>query len=92
MKRKTVILIFLMVLVLGVVKIVMTAKLATTGADLALIQSEEYNLAAQNLVNMEKIAQASSMRRITSEAERLGFVKADKIVSLTPDIPIALRR
>lgn len=81
-----------MVMILGVVKIVMTAKLATTGAQLALIQSEEYNLASQNLAYTEKIAEASSMRRIASEAERLGFVRTERIISLTPDIPIALRR
>ena len=70
----------------------MTAKLATTGVDLALIQTQANDLNSQNLEYSEEITKASTMKQIASEAKRLGFVKVERIVSLTADIPIALGR
>lgn len=90
MNRKIITLIFFIVFVLAFAKIILSAGLATTGANLAQLERERVKIAQENLNLEESIVELSSLARISIEANRLGFSKAGKIAALTPDLPIAL--
>ncbi len=89
MKRKSIFFIFLIVFILGVAKIFLTAKLATTGVDLAKIEKETTQLTDQNLFIEEKASEFSSLTRVASEAGKLGFLPVERMVSLSLKLPIA---
>lgn len=91
MKKRPILLIFILVVVLALAKIFLSAKLATTGAALAQIESQTQELGQKNLLLEEQMLDLSSLSRISSEAARLGLRKTDKILSLTLEVPIALR-
>lgn len=91
MKRRTVFLIVGLVLVLAVMKIFLTATLATTGVDLDQMRKEAKGMEEQNLLLKEEIVSLSALSRISQEATKLGLRKSGNIVSLTLEVPLAMR-
>lgn len=91
MKRKAIAIIFILVFVLALAKIFLTAKLATAGADLAKIESDGQNLTERNQLLEEKVVELSSLSRISQEAAKLGLAKAEKVISLTFQMPVAMK-
>ena len=91
MKRRTVFLIVGLVLVLAVMKIFLTATLATTGVDLDQMRKEAKGMEEQNLLLKEEIASLSALSRISQEATKLGLRKSGNIVGLTLEVPLAMR-
>jgi cell division protein FtsL len=89
-KPKLVYLIFGLVLVLAGAQLILSHWLATTGGKLRQWEEKTQSLEQQNRVLTEEINHMGSLSRIASEAQRLGLVKADKVLYLTPQIPVAL--
>lgn len=91
MKRRTVFPIVGLVLILAVIKIFLTAALATAGFDLDQTRKEAKRMEEQKLLLKEEIASLSTLSRISREAARLEFRKSERIVSLTLEVPLAMR-
>lgn len=89
--KKTLYLISGVLLLLSFVKILMSAKLATTGVELTQIANQSQSLTGQNCQYEELITETSSFQRISSEAVKLGLGPSKKVVSLVSEVPIALR-
>lgn len=92
MRRKTVFLIFMVVLFLAIAKIFLSAKMATVGGDLARVEKQKQVLGEQNRLLEAEIASSASLLRISQEAPKLGFLPRKEIVNLTLEVPIALGR
>lgn len=91
MNKNAFFLIFSLVFALAVVKIVLTARLATTGVKLAKIETTSGQLIQENRILSEGITENSSLVKISSEAARLGFIKGTKIANFALQVPVALR-
>lgn len=91
-KPKLISLIIGLVLVLAGTQLVISHWLATTGGKLRQWEEKTEMLEQQNRVLTEEINQMGSLSRIASEAQRLGLVKADKVLYLAPQIPVALEK
>lgn len=91
MNKNAFFLIFGLVLTLAVVKIVLAARLATTGVKLAKIEAISIQLTQENRILNEEIVENSSLNKISSEAASLGFVKGTKIANFALQVPVALR-
>lgn len=84
-------LIFFLVLVLSLGKLIVANILATTGGQLGRMESEAVSLKAENQEIEGKLIELSTLSRIASEAEKLGFKKASFVVFLREEVPVALR-
>lgn len=78
-------------MLLSLTKVLMSAKLATTGVELTQIANQSQDLTSRNRQYEELITGKSSFQRISSEATKLGLEPSKKIVNLASEIPIALR-
>ncbi|MDP3888760.1 MAG: hypothetical protein Q8Q24_01815 [bacterium] len=90
--KNTYLIIFILVFTLALAKVLLTAKLATSGTDLAKIEVQTQQITGENRQLKEEIVSLSSLNRIASEAAKLGFNKTGKVVTLGPDVPIALKQ
>lgn len=92
MKKKIIIFVFSIVFLLALAKIALVGKLATTGTQLAQIEAQIQVLTEESDIYNEAIIESSSLSKISTGAARIGMVKTDKVVSLTPKVPVALRK
>lgn len=90
MSRKICFLVLLVALSLAVAKVVLAARLATTGTQLLQITNKGQSLEAENLILEEEILKLSSLSRISEEAKRLSFSSSTRVVNLATEVPIAL--
>jgi len=90
-KNKVLFLVFLLVLTLSVGKIIMANVLATSGNQLGKLEAEIVQLKKENQKIKEELAVLSSLSRISSEAEKLGFEETEFIVFVKEEVPVALR-
>lgn len=81
-----------LVVFLVFIQLVISHRLATRGERLRQLEIEAKQLEKENSILAEEINQAGSLSRITQEAKNLGFVRANQILHLTPQIPVALGR
>lgn len=82
----------LLVLFLGVLRVVVSNSISTSGVKLGKINEEItfYKLENDNL--SEKVFSMSSLSQIASEAAKLGFVDNKENFVLTNSLPIAARQ
>lgn len=79
-----------LVLFLVFVQLVIAHRLATRGEQLRQLEIKARQLEEENSILVKEINQAGSLSRITQEAKNSGFVRANQILHLTPQIPVAL--
>lgn len=80
-----------LVLILAVIQLIVAHRLATLGGVINLCENKAIQLEQENLKMTETISQMGSLSKIFLKAEELGFVRANKVVHLTPQIPVALK-
>lgn len=78
-------------MVLALAKIIVSNALATTGSQLGALEGRIVGLKAENQTLEEELVGLSSLSRIVREAEELGFKKANLVVFLKEEVPVALR-
>lgn len=83
---------FLFIVILTVVHVVISNKLATTGFVLGKYQKEIKEYKNQNSVLTEKLLIASSLSKIASSAAELGFVERKLPIFLSGPLPLAVKR
>jgi len=88
---KTLFWVFLLVFVLALAKIIVANVLATTGSQLGALEGRIVALKAENQTLEEDLVGLSSLSRIVRGAEQLGFKKANLVVFLKEEVPVALR-
>jgi len=84
------ILITVLVLGLTLVQLVITHRLATAGETVRELEIKASRLEEKNELARQEINQLGSLRRIFQEAEKLGFVRQNKLLHLTPEVPVAM--
>lgn len=84
------ILIIAFVIGLALVQLVITHRLATAGEVIRELEIETSRLEEKNGLVRQEINQLGSLRRISQEAEKLGFVRQNSLLHLTPEIPVAM--
>ena len=84
------ILIIFLVLGLALIQLVITHRLATAGGTVKELEIKTVRLGNKNELIKQKIDQLGSLRRIAQEAEKLGFVRNNNLLHLTPEIPVAM--
>lgn len=84
------ILIIAFVIGLALVQLVITHRLATAGEAVKELEIEASRLKEKNELFRQEINQLGSLRRISQEAEKLGFVRQNSLLHLTPEVPVAM--
>lgn len=84
------ILIITFVVTLALVQLVMTHRLATAGETVKELEIEASRLEEKNELAKQEINQLGSLRKISQEAEKLGFVRQNNVLHLTPEVPVAM--
>lgn len=90
-QKKFLIPIFVLVVFLAVVKLLLANMLSTTSLKIAQAEKQVLAIERENNLLGEEIAKLSSLSRISPEAVKLGFGKPSLVVSLTPEVPVALK-
>lgn len=91
-RPKLIYLIVTLVLLLAGLQLVMAHCLATTGDQMRQLEDKASLIEKENQLLTEEINKMGSLNRIASEAGKLGLVKADNFLNLTPQVPVALER
>ena len=91
MKVKLSFVIASLVLILAVIQLIVAHRLATLGGVINLCENRAIELEQKNLKMAQEINRIGSLSKISLRAEELGFVPANKVVHLTPQIPVALK-
>lgn len=81
----------ILIVTITIIKVVLASVLATTGSKITHIEEQRIAVEKQNILVKEKIASLGSLTRISEEASKIGFVKTGQMISLTFEVPIALR-
>jgi len=79
-----------LVIVLLILQVIVSNRLATTGLKISQIETNIEKLRQGNADLNQQIASASALLTIQDEAKKLGFVKTSKPVYLSQDLPVAL--
>ena len=77
-------------IVLGLVQLFISHRLATAGESVRILEARAAELEQINLLLEEEIAQTGSLQVVAKRAEELGFVRTDQVVYLTSPVPVAL--
>jgi len=91
-KPKLIYLIVTLVLLLASLQLVMAHCLATTGEQMRQLEDKASLIGKQNQLLTEEINKMGSLNQIASEAGKLGLVKANNFLNLTPQVPVALEK
>lgn len=91
-KPKLIFLIVTLVLLLAGMQLVMAHCLATTGEQMRQLEDKANLIGKENQLLSEEINKMGSLNQIASEAGKLGLVKANNFLNLTPQIPVALEK
>ncbi|HCM37686.1 MAG: hypothetical protein UV61_C0002G0239 [Candidatus Gottesmanbacteria bacterium GW2011_GWB1_43_11] len=78
------------VVVLLLIQVIVSNRLATSGHDITRIEQEIQTVNEENQLYAEKIASASALMAIADKAKQLGFVTPVNPIFLTRDLPVAL--
>ncbi|MBU3956689.1 hypothetical protein KKI19_00190 [Patescibacteria group bacterium] len=84
------ILIIAFVIGLALVQLVITHRLATAGEAVKELEIEASRLKEKNELFRQEINQLGSLRRISQEAGKLGFIRQNSLLHLTPEVPVAM--
>jgi cell division protein FtsL len=91
-KPKLIYLIMALVLFLAGLQLVMAHCLATTGDQMRQLEEKADLIKKKNQLLTEEINKMGSLNRVASEAGKLGLVKANNFLNLTPQVPVALEK
>lgn len=91
-KPKLIYLIIGLILFLAGVQLVVTHCLANTGQRMRQLEKEADLLKRENSILTEEINKMGSLPRIATEASKMGLIKANNVLSLTPQVPVALEK
>lgn len=91
MKAKLSFIIGFLVLILALIQLIVAHRLSNLGAVIDLCENQAARLEQENLKIAEEISQVGSLSKISLKAENLGFVRANKVIHLAPQIPVALK-
>ncbi|MBM3205417.1 hypothetical protein FJZ41_01015 [Candidatus Shapirobacteria bacterium] len=89
-KPKFVFLVIGVIVVLALAQLAISHWLATAGGRMRQLEEKAQILTEKNRLLAEEINQMGSLSRIASEAQKLGLVKAQQVLHLTPQVPVAL--
>lgn len=81
----------ILVLCLSAAKIILTNIFASNGMEIYSLEKNISVIEKGNKLLNKEIAQLSSLNRISTEAQKIGFNYSGTIANLTSEIPIALR-
>lgn len=90
-RSKLLFLIVGLVVILSLTQLVISHNLATTGEKVRQLELQADQLEEENATLTAEINKIGSLARITEEAQKLGLVKATRVLHLTPEIPVALK-
>jgi hypothetical protein len=82
----------ILVLVLSVVKIFISNRVATSGVLLGIIQEQAASLKTENVLLSEKLYTESALTNIDSEAEKQGYVEPKSDFVLSGQMPVAYKQ
>jgi len=84
--------IFIIAFVIGLalVQLVITHRLATAGEVIKELEIEASRIEEKNKLFRQEINQLGSLRRISQEAGKLGFIRQNSLLHLTPEVPVAM--
>jgi len=89
-KPKLIVLITCIVVGLSLVQLTISHKLATLGGRMSQLEEKQEYLVKENKKMNEEINQMGSLSLVSLKAQKMGLVKAKKVLHLTPQIPVAL--
>jgi cell division protein FtsL len=89
-KPKLMILVTIVAFGLALAQLTITYGLSTTGGRMRQLEEKAETLSQQNRVLTEEINQMGSLTRIAQQAQSLGLVKANQVLYLVPQVPVAL--
>ena len=90
-KKNLIIFIFSLVLVLSLVQLVISHRLATLGEKIRFLEKETSQIEQEIIVLNEQLGGIASLSNVSFQAKDLGFQKATQVWHLTSQIPVALK-
>lgn len=90
-KSKLLIFVISLVLILAMCQLVISHRLATEGEKIRFLEDEAKNKEQENLILNQQIADLANLKRIASQAFQSGLVKAEKVLSISSKVPVALK-
>ncbi|MFC1727659.1 hypothetical protein ACFL0Y_04005 [Patescibacteria group bacterium] len=78
-----------LVLVLSFVQLLISHRLAAYGRVVRELEDKAGQLEKENKQLEEEIGQIGSLINISQRAEKLGLIKVDHVLQLTPQVPVA---
>lgn len=90
MKPKLLAVISATILSLSLIQLVISHNLATSGEKVRSLEAEISFLEKENNRLSVEINKIASLSRIAAEAEKMGLVRATRVLHLTPEIPVAM--
>lgn len=82
---------FFAVGILALVQVILSNNLAILGEKIKTREVQINALSLENRQLEEELSQNWSLATLSEEAGKIGLVKADSIIYLTPQIPVALK-
>lgn len=80
------------ILVLSVVRIFISNRVATSGVVLGKLQEQAANLKTENILISEKLYTKTALTTIDSEAEKQGYVEQKSDFVLSGQMPVAYKQ
>ena len=78
------------ILLLALVQIYVSYRLATAGKQVAGLENEALKIRDENQELQEEISYLGSLAVVSEKAHQLGFKTTQEVVYLTPEVPVAL--
>ena len=82
-------LIYILAVSIVAASILMTVEMASSGAELSLLEKEEVGLRAENQRLGAELISASSLSQFENTYESLGFIKPGKTIYITEEEAVA---
>jgi len=89
-KSKLTFFVALLVLVLALVQLFISYRLATAGEIVSQLELKADQIKQKNVLLEEEISRQGSLAQISQKAQEQGFVKNSQVLYLTPEIPVAM--
>jgi len=88
-KSKNKFVVWILAIPLVAASILMTVEMASSGAELSLLTSQEAALKAENQRLGAELVSASSLSQFESTYESLGFIRPEKTIYITEEDAVA---
>lgn len=91
-KSSLIVFVFSLVLVLSLVQLIISHRLATLGEKIRFFEKETSQIEQEIIVLNEQLGGIASLSNVAFQAEELGLQKATQIWHLTPQVPVVLKQ